>query len=234
MKDEIFNDKSLRYEHDLAIYKPKADIVILGQPAPPDPNPLGNEWKEWITTDTQSMIGDFDNTGLVKLNGTSFTRFWPAGAPITFGWQTRLEGQRFDHTGSAGEFKPDHMVLPLNFKNLFFNGGLYLSNGETPFSHLVAGSRVNLVSWARYDNGAGGTEIHTSTQTLHLPSTFPRAVLSYRSGAALNTDLIEEDLAFLIDTLVYEKASQQYYVVWRAVWDFASQPADRYVSLVLS
>jgi len=212
------NFTELRYEHDLAAFKPRTDVVVLGAPAPPDPNPIPGTHFERVALGVAQMIT---------------TPPFPSSR-VTFGWQSRTEGPRLSLAGDAENFDPATMLLPLQFENRFFNGGLYTTGSQPAFTHPASGATVRVETSARYSLSGGGSELRTEVHELHLPDPFPRAVITYRSGSSLTASLASQPLPMVADTIVYDKATGHFYVVWRGVWDFASVPADRYVRLVLS
>ena len=224
--DVLFDDGApqdaanpMRFENDLAAFKPRADVVVLGSPAPPQPGPIGGFWVERVSIGTDTMVAQFSAAGLV-----------------TFGWQDRREGARFGYAGDALHFDPAAMRLPVGFRNLFFNGGSYRPvNGlqQPAFAHPAPGARVDVETRGIYPDGSG-TTTRSVVRRLHLPSATPRAALTYRTGPTRDAPITVRDLPMATDTIVFDKAAGHFSVVWRSVWPLASVPLDRYVSLVLS
>lgn len=206
---------TVRYEHDLAIYKPRMDVVILGEPRPPKPNPIGGTWHESVVSGTEVMSGTFAD----------------GGKRVTFGWQPRETDPRLGYAGDAAHFEKETMKLPNNFNNLFFNGGDYQGGSQPVFSHAVPGSSIKVETSALYPGGAVPV---TATHWLYLLAPGPRAAITFRTAPESAAPAVSQALPMAVDTVVYDKATGQYSVVWRGVWEFASQPADRYVSLALS
>jgi hypothetical protein len=210
----------IRYEHDLATFKPRTDIVVLGAPSPLEPGPSGGTWNEQVL-----------------LNGDSMPGIFPDGTRVTFGWQSRIENganHRKTYAGDGQNFDPATMQLPLNFNNLFNNGGLFQNANGPVLTHPAPGSTVTVNTSGLYDIGGGATETRTQSRELYLPNPGPQALITFRTGSAANSPMLSQPLTMNVDTIVYDKNTNQFYAVWRGVWDFESIPADRYVSLAIS
>ena len=235
----------IRYEHDLAIYKPLTDIVVLGKPEPLSPPPPGGvgpigSWVERVRLGSTAMSDSFSN---------------PVTQPFTFGWQSRVNGARGERnpidaaTGYAGFFGPDGtafnpstMKLPDRFNNLFFNGGLYRSADSPPrpvFAHPPVGTTITVESTATYQVGIDIIS-QTAIRTLQLPNSEPQAILTYRSSSTPDASIEQVALPLAIDTIVFDKHSNQFYTIWRGsrliqqVGSSAELPLDRLVSLEFS
>lgn len=213
----------VRFEHDLTIFKPRADVVILGAPVPPLPGPLGGDWEERVVIGATTLTARFEDGALTRLNSVALpaTLPWSGATPITLGWQNRAAGggtsaTRQSYAGTnLASFDASTMELPQNFDNRFFNGAL-LAGADAPFAHIVAAS-VTVESRGEYDNGVGGTATATRTTTLHLPPA-PQMTVTFRTGAAENAPETNSVVSMSLDTLVYDKGSAQFYAVWRGVW----------------
>lgn len=237
-------DNPIRYEHDLAIYKPLTDIVVLGKPEPlssPPPGGVGpiGSWTERVRLGSDIMEDSFTN---------------PVTKPFTFGWQNRVKGDRGERnpidaaTGYAGFFGPDGtafdpstMKLPERFNNLFFNGGLYRSANSPPrpvFDYPPAGATITLESEAVYQVGSNFTP-QTVTRTLQLPDS-PQAILTYLSSSAPDAAMEQVTLPLAVDTIVFDKDSNQFYAIWRGTQliqqgeEPAELPLERLISLEFS
>lgn len=207
--DESDPESLFRYEHDLAAFKPRMDIVVVGNPAPPDSGPQGNTWTEQVQLNGASMSINFIDPA-------------DSALPLTFGWEPRLGGNRESRTGTIADGQTE---LPDDFDNLFFNGGLYrvggaaaTSNGvyytypngtEPIFNHAGEGDLVQLTTSATYAI-VGGTEIRSEIVNMHLPAVFPTTTWTTRSAG-------DSDIPMAADTLVYDKSSSEYTVTWRGV-----------------
>ncbi|MGD2205989.1 MAG: DUF2169 domain-containing protein, partial [Anaerolineae bacterium] len=231
----------IRYEHDLVLYKPRTDIVVLGQAKPPRPGPRDGTWIESVKLGAREMKGDFDGTGLTHLNDVLVGALgfadpfppWSSTTPVTFGWQNRGVDPRY---AKAGTYGADTVTLPTDFDNTFFNGGLYTDpDGPVFDQHPPAGAKVVIRTEAEYDNGAGGTILEASEVTLHLPESGPQAAVTYRTSPAPDAPVVSKPLDMTMDTIVYDKDTGHFYVVWRGVWwEYTTVPTDQLLSLVLS
>jgi hypothetical protein len=67
-----------------------------------------------------------------------------------------------------------------------------------------------------------------------LPSWHPVFTVTYRKGASRAGKTVQHTPDMRMDTLVYNKDTQVFYVVWRGVWPYASVPRDCYVRVKLS
>jgi hypothetical protein len=202
MKDEPYDEDSMKHEHDMATYKPKADIIVLGAPSPPQPVSSGTEWTETVRIQTQSMSENFSDA--------SDPRF-------TFGWQDRKTEPRLPYAGDCDAFNPAVMELPSSFDNRFNNGGFYDDGTQPSFTYPMPGAVVRL------ESSVGGS---TKTHRLYLPPVTPSAAVRYGS--------IKQAVPMKIDTVVYDKSTGLFYVVWRGVWKFDAVAPERYVSFTLS
>ncbi len=101
------------------------------------------------------------------------------------------------------------------------------------FPHPPSGALFTVHTSAQYLVG-GNSVTQTQTHELYLPKSGPRATMTYRSGPSADAPMASQALEMDVDTIVYDRDMAQFYVVWRGVWDYASLPSDRYVSLVLS
>lgn len=238
--DQAFagTDEPFRAEHDLAAFKPRTDAVVLGPPAPPDPNPRDGRWRETVRRGAEAMTGGFLNGQLETLNGAipNPAPNWPA-SQVTFGWQRRSVAPRKDLAGTFPESPPDPPLppgrLPGDFQDGFFNGGLYV--GGTPvFTHPPTGASWTLETAAEYPlppPPIGAFETRTRTRTLHFPARPPRALLCYRDGPFPSSPIVEEELAMRLDTLVIDKTTGRFSAVWRGVWPYDRVPAECYLRL---
>ncbi|MGH6897102.1 MAG: DUF2169 domain-containing protein [Geminicoccaceae bacterium] len=180
---------NLRHEHDLAPTKPFADLVVLGPPAPPTGTAGDVEWDEEVTLGGRTISEQFDDADGDRTE------------PITFGWIARTDGPRLERAGDLEGFDPATKLLPDEFDDAFHNGGL-----------PAAGP------W--FEPPAPGAAIVVATQTvtdrdevrLHLPTMFPRATLTRLDACDCPVD---EDLPLRADTIVHDKTSGRFTVVWR-------------------
>lgn len=214
-------DAHLVYEHDIAVFKPRADIVLLGAPAPPPPPPGFSNATRW--------------TESVRVGATVMTRTFGQGAPnipelhpqTTFGWQSRNSVARKNYAGQALEsFNRAQRRLPQAFSNRFFNGGWYGGGAAPAFTHLAPGARIRIQSNATFGSGANQAT-GARGRWLRLPANPPFMRVTYRSGPR---QVVTQQVAMRADTVVYRKDEPNFYVVWRGSWDLDSvAPRDRYV-----
>ncbi len=111
------NSLALRYEHDLAPYKPEGDVIVLG-------------------------FSGASGQGTVTVNGQVWLRrnlASPAAADL-FGWQPRSEASR----STEGDFAshPLDRPLPTGFQNRFFNGYLRAARQLTALPYLPKAGQI--------------------------------------------------------------------------------------------
>jgi len=207
--DELLDaDGNLRHEHDLAPTKPHADAVVIGPPAPPAGAPGALVWTERV-----ELGGRILAAGFVVVD---------RARPLTFGWVTRTENPRLElaGTGLAG-FDPTTQLLPDGFDDRFHNGGQPPTSGGAVFEPPAPGSAIVVAT-------AAGTE--EDVFRLHLPAAFPRATLTRLNACDCPVD---EDLPLRADTVVYDKTSARFTVVWRGARPLDPARLARFVRLRL-
>jgi hypothetical protein len=227
----------VRYEHDLAIDKPRADVVVLGAPAPPVPGPLGNSWREQVVIGGATMTAVFSGGLMTSFDGAAVAPGaipWATTTPITVGWQSRAAGTRNAYAGTdLDDFDGSTMKLPRNFDNRFFDGGFYTASGQPFFGHIAA-ALVTVRTEGDYPAGGGGVETIAVQALLRVPPA-PHMSILYRSAAAPDAPLNSVDVPMRLDTLVYDKAAREFYAVWRGIWAaLEAVGAERIASVTLS
>ncbi len=228
-------DDPIRYEHDLAVDKPRADVVILGAPAPPQPGPDGNLWSEIVAIGGTTMTASFNGGVLTHLNGVVPADVpWATTTPITIGWQSRLDGLRNTYAGvDLANFDAATMKLPQSFDNRFFNGGFYAADGQPVFGHITA-SVINVRTRANYTNGGGTTETVTQTTPLRLPAA-PQMTVAFRTTSAPDAPTTSANVPMRLDTVIYDKAANRFSATWRGVWtDLETIGMERLTGITLS
>jgi hypothetical protein len=218
-------NQHLRLEHDVAPFKPRADIVVLGAPAPPAPPPeggtlVGGRWTERVAVGANAMEQDFTDSPATRAR------------PFTFGWEDRTTKDRrgpqsslntpAGHAGFYGSppsFDPEDR-LPVGFNDTFANGGRYDdATMRPPFPHLPPGAVVEVTATADYETPGGAVVTRTTTRRLHLPAEAPVANLTLLDDC----DVPRAQLVTMrADTVVLDKVTTRFTVVWRG-----GRPADR-------
>ena len=219
------DDELTLAESDLAVYKPRADVVVRGgpdAPAPPEPGAtlIGGLWDEHVAIGPQVMTQSFPAVPV---------------EPMTFGWQPRTDSPRLDHAGRYGEaptaFVASDHRLPVDFSNRFFNGGTYTAGNQPVFTHPAPSADVVVSTSGEFDLPGGGTESVTESVTLHLTAAFPTATVRYRNAIGQPRS---SELPMQADTIVYDKTGTTFTVTWRANFDFLAVPSDRYEAILVT
>lgn len=197
----------LRYEHDLAPFKPQGDVIVLG------------------FTDTNGV-------SRVQVNQAvwfeeEITR--PGGRRLKamFGWEPRVQSPREDEAGTfpdSADAYPLSDPLPANFGNLFYNGYRREARRLPGAPHLPSNARIHIerVSGADYRFTLPGETV--SARFFYHRTTDPDERRHWRSTP----------VTMNLDTLVIEPEEHRCYVVWRGVWPFNTHPDDAYRRLVVT
>lgn len=211
-----WNENSVyRYEHDLAPFKPYADIIVLQPVTPASSQP---EWTVFLELDTgQSVKKNYDDTAWLDSGDPAPT------VKNLFGWEGRgdFDSPRKERAGkNLGSFNPDERVMPEEFQNEFFNGyGWDEDENKSPvrLAHLADNTVLTISS---------DPTSFTSFQ-VRLPAARPTAIrqINRRNG---NTD--ERPLPLKLDTIIIEPQLDRYQVIWRGMWEWDDQ-ADPPVAL---
>jgi hypothetical protein len=199
---------ALRYESDLAPFKPEGDMVVLD-------------------------YTDQGGTNRVRVNGNSrLERAFIANPSnrekALFGWEPRAGSRRKDEA----DFPPDESAYPLpealpaGFNNRFYNG--YRRDSLAPsvvsLPYLPPSASVEIER-----NGNVDYAFHLSGETITA------AYYSYNgSGPDKETRWTSHDIPMNLDTLVIEPENDRTYAVWRGAWLFTSHPQDSYRRLVVT
>lgn len=203
-RDEVVevapDEQVMIVEHDLAITKPHADLVVVGPPqAPPGPGTL-LAWTETLT-------------GGGATRAKAFTPLSAAGL-VTFGWEPRTSGPRQAHAAFA-PLPSDPTALPAAFDNTFFNGAEY-DGAAPPYAHLAPATTVTVSRTAVYDD-AGVIRLVEDDWVLHLPPIHPQVTITDHSGGPAG-------VAAAPDTVVFGKATGTFTVTWRAATPLPAGP----------
>lgn len=216
--DDVNVFSMVRYEHDLAPYKPDGDIIVL---------------------DFVDVFGQCS----VKVDGQEWLRRTLGSNEFEmFGWASRSKdgSERASEAGTFSDdpnaYPPEWPVsnplkdpLPPDFNNRFYNGYHREARNNAGWSerpHLTAAVPI-LIQRPGTDNNYGfrlGNEI-VSARYYYYTGTGPDEERRWQSK-----DIDE----IYFDTLVIEPDQNRCYAVWRGVWDFDERSEDAYRRLVVS
>ncbi|QDG52262.1 DUF2169 domain-containing protein [Persicimonas caeni] len=213
MTEQVYNggadrdEQVVRYESDLVPYKPKADLVVLGEAGGGV-----SRWVEWLATGGKSLSRDSRDT-----------HWGPSMNPalVTFGWLRADLEPRLLNAGSDLENFDPAQLLPDDFSNAFYNAGVCAdmrppySNSEPPFDHLSPDQSVHVLSFR--DPNDDGSWDDMEGVALRTPAVFPGAHIERRSGGQVSLDM-------RLDTFVYDRSAAHLDLVWRGALAYA--PAD--------
>lgn len=181
----------LRYEHDLAAFKPEGDLVVVG------------------LTDVASLTR-------ASVDGvTWFERLVPPGAreKALFGWQSRQTPPRKDEMGTFPSNPQAYTLadpLPAQFLNRFYNGyrrdAAKLS--RIPYFPPAANVLLDRSGGSDYRVMLGGEAVSTAFYVYE------------GAGPDDEQAWGREDVPMNLDTLVIEPEANRCYAVWRGVWGF--------------
>lgn len=216
------------YEHDLAVYKPLADIIVRDNYLAEHRYQLrvqaeGSAVQTWLNRDTEAasvLPSDADAQENI------------------FGWQPRYEGVRL-FQGGAPNPVPDPFPAPppapvvpdmSEFENLFFNGYRrdFASAAEFPKDQFQAHDSISMTRSLLDD-----TEL-TTLFNFTLGQESIRANLYLYSGKGPDKDrywCVETLPNIRLDTLVITPSTKSVYAVWRGVWNYARYPSENYRKL---
>ncbi|MGK7890130.1 MAG: hypothetical protein AB4042_12415 [Leptolyngbyaceae cyanobacterium] len=210
---------TLRYEHDLAPFKPEADVIVLGWTDIAGTVRVKVKGKPWLERD-------------IALEGASES--WELEKAM-FGWEPRVGTER---ETEAGPFPEEPEAYPLSdplpssnnnqpgFSNRFYNG--YHRSGaipaELPFPYLPRMAQIQI----ERDQGRG---YHLSLLNERVSATY-----YYYTGMGLDeaSQWKSQVVPMNLDTLVVEPTINRCYLVWRGAWPFDRHPEDAYRRLVVT
>jgi hypothetical protein len=199
---------TLRYESDLAPFKPETDVVVLGFVHPTTNIDLSVDVVVWLRFQSPLV----------------------PSAHAMFGWEPRssklrgvgTDGDPLDYSTIKEDYPPVWPVppdapnrdpLPPDFPNLHYNGfrrdtALALSR---PFNFLSASAAIRIV------RPGPNNDYH-----FNLRGDAPTAVLHAYSGTGADDKYHwqQQTIDMHADTLVIEPDIDRCYLVWRGVWDF--------------
>ncbi|MBI5960848.1 MAG: hypothetical protein HY866_19070 [Chloroflexi bacterium] len=190
----------IQYEHDLAGYKPEADLIV---------------WRFIGAVGTQQ----------VRVNGNLWLQRAIAALDLPleyalFGWEPRIDSPR----ATEGAFPTDENAYPLpaplpaGFNNRFYNGYLRAAALAAPFAYFPPGASITIIR-------AGVTDYRTTLRTESLTATY---YVYSGSGPDVEERWQPHAVTMNNDTVVISPQDDQCYVVWRGVWPFANHPETDY------
>jgi len=226
IKDEVSEDASLpitftTFENDLAVFKPKADLVVRGFYA------SGEHCDVYVTENGGVPDLWFHRDGVpAELTFGDDTTPDLDALENMFGWQQRQIGSRHlngeistNPADPLGEDLSDVTFGYSNFNNLFFN--FYrrdFSVGGFPKAEFLPGSLIEIHRDDEIVNFSLGNE-QVSAKLFIYDGKSPD---KKRYWCAKNVVDVR------LDTLIVSPQEFSVYVLWRGTWDFESYPADRY------
>lgn len=216
------------YEHDLAVYKPLADIIVRDDYLAARRYHLrvqtkGSPVQTWLRRDTEAA-------GVLAVDADAHENL--------FGWQPRYEGERLFQGGAPNPIPdpfPEQSPAPVvpdmsEFENLFFNGYRreFASAAEFPKNQFQAQDSISMTRSLLDDTGL------TTLFNFTLGQESIRANLYLYSGKGPDKDrywCVETLPNVRLDTLVITPSTKSVYAVWRGVWDYARYPSENYRKL---
>jgi hypothetical protein len=209
-------DNALRYEHDMAAFKPEGDLIILGYSEVSGLCRVFIDGELWLQeTFTPTDVAN----GLARRKAL-------------FGWQARANEPR---KSEAGTFPTDAQAYPLadplpeDFQNRFYNGYQRAAAQSTaPFPYLPATARIQIER-----NVVAGTP--ADLYQFALRGDMATATYAYYSGTGLDdaNHWQTRTVAMNLDTLVIEPDMNRCYVVWRGAWPLNRHTLDAYRRLTV-
>ena len=208
------NGLQVQYENDLAVYKPHADIVVLGPWEPGD----GSGVAEWRVV-MQPAFDDSNAAATVRA-------FNPADVPerpvkMLFGWAPTGQEPRLEQAGDEEEledFDPSKRPLPLTFNNEFFNGFDRALTGNVPLEYFEDSAEF-VFSLEKHPTNINDDVEVEALFTLKLPESRP---IAFRTEV-VDEGLIEDiNVPLNLDTVIVEPEHDRFSVIWRGVFSFHS------------
>lgn len=216
--DQPLPPAPLRFESDLAAFKPEADAIVLGFTGTPGVTSLKVDGQTWLT------------------------RTLSPGEAHIFGWDSKSGDGPGSRQADAGTFSenpahyppqwpvqdPNRDPLPGSFNNRFYNGyhrQARAAGGLPALPYFDAGARV-LIQRPGPSDDYGFTLGHeiVSARLFYYRGFGPDEECRWRSQA----------VPLHLDTLVVEPDLDRCYAVWRGVWNLDEHPLDVYRRLVVS
>ena len=208
---------TLRYENDLAAFKPEGDVIVPG------------------FTDVAGLCR-------VKVDGVTWlqrnVKFNGAREKSMFGWEPRINKEEYQELRQkkAGGYSPNPDNYPLEwpftdpvrdplpggpgdprvdsdhppFENIFYNGYCRTASRLSEMPYLPVSARILI----ERDNG--------SDYGFTLPGDTLSANYYYYKGTGLDKEdnWQSKSVSMNLDTLVIEPEKNRCYMIWRGVWPF--------------
>jgi hypothetical protein len=200
------NVVALRYESDLAPYKPEGDVVVLDYAAEAGLNRVRVDGSSWLAR-------------MVTTNGSGQDK-------ALFGWQARNVDPRKREAAFPDEDSayPLPQALPEDFDNRFYNGYLRPSLQLAALPYFAPSAAVEIerdgnVDYAFRLNG----EMVTASYFTYSGIGPDQESRWQRRSVPMN-----------LDTLVIEPEHDRCYAVWRGAWNYDDHPEDAYRRLVVA
>lgn len=207
------------YESDMAIYKPRADVIVRTNYSSADTcelrvTPPGGTAQLWF-----SRSGAVPEQPEMEIPDLDATRHM-------FGWENRALNPRRSHALDIDDEPPANAPL---FNNLFFNAyRRTFAQGGFPATALTTASRINI---------SRTTGSNTSTREFVLGHEDIKAHVYLFDGRNPDRKRFwcrHSIPSVKLDTLVVSPSLNQAYVIWRGVWDYEQYRADYYRQLEIS
>ena len=206
-----WNDSAtLRYEHDLAPYKPEGDLIVLGFAA---------------VTGLCRLLVD----GVARLS----RNVGSSDQKSLFGWEPRVDSPREAEAGTItddpNDLPPEWPVvdpardpLPADFNNRFYNG--YRRDAGAGLPYLPASAHIQIERDGDID------------YDFTLPGENISAIYYYHTGDRPDEShrWHRQPVTMNLDTLVIEPDGSRCYCLWRGLWDFDAHPPDAYRRLLVT
>lgn len=206
-----------KYEHDLAPFKEKSDIIVLGYDCSAEYNCL-----------------KVDDITVLERYEESPPPFSPSGSSgdisrkSLFGWEPRVNSIREEEAGEfppGAEEYPPSPPLPGTFKNIFYNGyarNLYTAPEEMKYLRPGAGIRIERPPAASLE--------------FKLPAERYLGTYYYPDAARPDDRAYwkTESFPLYADTLVIEPEEKTCYLVWRGHWNLNDHQPGAYRLLEVS
>ena len=195
----------LRYEHDLAAYKPEADLIVLGFTSVAAVNGARVDGVSWMARAVPSAVG-----GAVE--------------KAAFGWQARVGGPRELDLGTAPAV-PSNSLRP-DFKNAAYNAYLRAA-AQSPAQPFVVPSPTAEIRLERDATTAYAFRLRGDTASAaygYYGAAGPDDAAHWH----------QQSVPMTLDTIVVEPDIDRCSVVWRGVWDLDDVAEAAYRGLAVT